>query len=278
MSSEFSGIEGVGIGLRSVHYQEILQTLPAIPWFEVLSDNYLNSQGLPRYYLEKVRQDYSVTLHGVGMSLGSVTPLDHEYLNRLKKLVDEIEPTYISDHLAWISINNYYLNDLLPLPYTEEALTHLVSRIQEVQDFLDCQLLIENPSSYLAFKGSTMPESVFIARLLEEADCYLLLDVNNLYVSAINNGFDPEEHLSCIAPNRVKQIHLAGYEERPDYLFDTHGYAVHPPVWDLYEMTLQQFGSIPTLIEWDTNIPPLSTLMAEANKATEKMSLVAEQS
>ena len=208
----------------------------------------------------------------------SVNPLNYGYLNRLKKLANEIEPIYISDHLAWISVNGHYLNDLLPMPYTEEALTHLVKRIQEIQDFLGRQLLIENPSSYLAFKGSTMPESLFISRLLEEADCYLLLDVNNLYVSAVNNGFDPREHLSRIAPNRVKQIHLAGYEERTDYLFDTHGYAVHAAVWDLYEMTLQRFGPIPTLIEWDTNIPPLSTLMAEAYKATEKMAFLSEKS
>ena len=278
VSSELSRIEGVGIGLRSLHYQEILNTHPTIPWFEVLSDNYLNSQGLPRYYLDKIRQDYPVTLHGVGMSLGSVTPLDYEYLNRLKKLADEIKPVYISDHLAWISVNGHYLNDLLPLPYTEETLKHLVKRIQDVQDFLGCHLLIENPSSYLAFKGSTMLESVFISRLLEEADCHLLLDVNNLYVSAVNNGFEPREHLSSIAPNRVKQIHLAGYEEQSGYLFDTHGYAVHAPVWDLYELTLQRFGPIPTLIEWDTNIPPLSSLMAEADKATEKMTFLLEKS
>jgi uncharacterized protein (UPF0276 family) len=266
-SYQKKAIQGIGIGLRSPHYSYILENKPDISWFEVLADNYLISGGLPLYYLDKIRQDYPVTLHGVGMSLGSTDALNFTYLTRLKSLVEKIKPAYVSDHLAWISVNNHYLNDLIPLPYTEETRQHLAQRIIQVQEFLGQRILIENPSAYISFTHSTMTEWEFLQGLLKEADCYLLLDVNNVYVSAINQNFDPLNYLEQIPKNRVKEIHLAGYQEKENYLFDTHGYPVHEPVWELYKVALQNFGSIPTLIEWDTDIPEFEVLMAEANQA-----------
>ncbi|NEQ38286.1 MAG: DUF692 domain-containing protein [Okeania sp. SIO3I5] len=260
-------IQGAGIGLRSVHYQYILSQKPKVNWFEVLSDNYFCAGGLPIFHLEKIRQDYPVTLHGVGMSLGSTDPLNLDYLTRLKNLAAKVEPDLISEHLSWISVNNHYLNDLIPLVYTEEVMDFVASRILQVQEFLGRQILIENPSPYLSFTDSSMSEWEFIEGLLKKADCYLLLDVNNLYVNAINNGIEPLIYLDGIPKTRVKEIHLAGYEEKENYLLDTHGYPVHPPVWELYQEALIRFGAVPTLIEWDTDIPSFEVLMAEANKA-----------
>ncbi len=260
-------IKGAGIALRSLHYEYILTQKPKVNWFEVLSDNYFCEGGLPLFHLEKIRQDYPVTLHGVGMSLGSTDPLNLDYLTRLKNLAAKVEPDLISDHLSWISVNGHYLNDLIPLVYTEEVMDFVASRILQVQEFLGRQILIENPSPYLSFTDSTMSEWEFIEGLVKKADCYLLLDVNNLYVNAINNGIDLLNYLDGIPPTRVKQIHLAGYEEKENYLLDTHGYPVHPPVWELYQEALTRFGAVPTLIEWDTDIPSFEVLMTEANKA-----------
>jgi uncharacterized protein (UPF0276 family) len=260
-------IIGAGIGLRSRHYQEILDTKPPVPWFEVLSENYFGAGGLPIYHLERVREHYPVTLHGVGMSLGSADPLNFDYLARLKKLAKKIEPVYISDHLAWISIDGRHVHDLLPLPYTEETLTHFADRVCQVQDYLGCRLLIENPSSYMGFKNFDMTEWEFLQELVKRADCDLLFDVNNVYVSSKNHGFDPVEYLHALPANRIKEIHLAGYEEQDNYLFDTHGYRVHPPVWELYRETIQHLGPVPTLIEWDNNIPEFEVLIDEASKA-----------
>lgn len=262
-----SSIQGAGIGLRSLHYQYILTQKPKVNWFEVLSDNYFCRGGLPLFHLEKIRQDYPITLHGVGMSLGSTDPLNLDYLTRLKNLVAKVEPDLISDHLSWISVNGHYLNDLIPLVYTEETMDFMASRILQVQEFLGRQILIENPSPYLTFTDSTMSEWEFIEGLVKKADCYLLLDINNLYVNAINNGIDPLNYLNNIPQTRVKEIHLAGYEEKENYLLDTHGHPVHPPVWELYQVALEKFGDVPTLIEWDTDIPGFEVLMAEANKA-----------
>jgi len=262
-----SPINGAGIGLRSRHYQEILDTKPAIPWFEVLSENYFGAGGLPIYHLERIRELYPVTLHGVGMSLGSADPLNFDYLARLKKLAEQIEPAYISDHLAWISVDGRHVHDLLPLPYTEEALTHFADRVVQVQDYLGRRLLIENPSSYMSFKNVDMTEWEFLQELVKRADCDLLFDVNNVYVSSKNHGFDPVEYLHALPEGRVREIHLAGYEEQDDYLFDTHGYRVHPPVWDLYRETIHHLGPVPTLIEWDNDIPKFEVLADEAGKA-----------
>lgn len=264
-----TSIAGAGIGLRSPHYREILETKPAVPWFEALSENYFGAGGLPIYHLERVREHYPVTLHGVGMSLGSVDALNLDYLARLKKLVARIEPAYISDHLAWISIDGHHVHDLLPLPYTEEALTNFVTRVCEAQDYLGRRLLIENPSSYMGYKDADMTECEFLQELVKRADCDLLFDVNNLYVSSRNHGFDPLEYLHALPADRVREIHLAGYEEQDNYLFDTHGQCVHPPVWELYVETIKCLGPVPTLIEWDTDIPEFSVLVDEASTAQE---------
>jgi len=269
-----STIQGAGIGLRSRHYQDILRNKPAVNWFEVLSDNYLMAGGQALHYLGKIRENYPVTLHGVGMSLGSADPLNKEYLSRLKKLADWIRPAHISDHLAWVSINGHYLHDLIPLLYTEPVLKHVANRVNQVQDFLGQPLVIENPSSYLGFKESTIPEWEFIQNLVDKTDCYLLLDINNIYVSAVNHGFDAETYLNAIPINRVKEIHLAGYENMGKYLFDTHGYRVHPPVWTLYQKALKRLGAVPTLIEWDTDIPTFDILMDEASKAESEIEKV----
>ncbi len=264
-------IQGAGLGLRSSHYQEIFETKPDIPWFEVLSDNYMADGGLPVARVEKIRQDYPITLHGVGMSLGSADPLNMDYLRRLKNLADRLQPSYVSDHLAWVSINGEYTHDLLPLPYNQDTLQYMIGRICQAQDFLGRSLLIENPSSYLTFHSTDMPEWEFLSNMSQASGCDLLLDINNIYVSAINHGFDPYEYIANIPKDKVKEIHLAGYEEMEGYLFDTHGYQVKPPVWDLYCAALKRFGAIPTLIEWDTDIPSFSTLKAEALKAEQKM-------
>ena len=259
-----TSLSGTGIGLRSQHYQQILEQQPSVPWFEVLTENYFGDGGLPLYHLERIRADYPVTLHGVGMSLGSADPLDFAYLSRLKALAERIEPVYISDHLAWISVGGLYVHDLLPLPYTQEALNNFAERVCQAQDFLGRRLLIENPSSYMSYTDVDMTEWEFLLELVDKTDCDLLFDVNNVYVSGTNQGFDPVEYLHKLPVGRVKEIHLAGYETQDNYLFDTHGNRVHPPVWELYEQTIRHFGPVPTLIEWDTDIPAFEVLLGEA--------------
>ena len=259
-------LHGVGLGLRSQHYAPILSTTPAIPWFEALSDNYLGG-GLPLWHLTAIRERYPLTLHGVGLSIGSADALNWAYLHRLKALADRIEPVYVSDHLAWVSSGGHYFNDLAPLPYTDSVLTYVADRIQQVQEFLGRRILIENLSPYLQFAGNDLSEWQFLAALAEKADCDLLLDVNNMYVNAMNHGFDPMEYLAAISIDRVKEIHLAGYEQQGSFLFDTHGKPVQPGVWALYERALERFGPVPTLIEWDTDIPSFDVLQAEAHKA-----------
>lgn len=259
-------IAGAGIGLRSQHYTDILSSEPAIPWFEALTENYLGG-GAPLANLERVRERYPLTLHGVGMSLGSTDPLNEIYLAKLKALAERIEPAWVSDHLAWISTDKRYVHDLLPLPYTEEALQHVSLRIRQAQDFLGRRLLIENPSSYLSFRHDEITEWEFLVALIETADCELLFDVNNAYVCAMNRGIDPMIYVDSLPAERIREIHLAGHEEHDGYLFDTHGYRVQEPVWALYRAAIEKFGPIPTLIEWDTDIPSLQTLCEEAAKA-----------
>jgi len=268
-------ISGVGLGLRSQHYQDILRTRPSIPWFEVLSENYMSTGGPALHHLEQVRQHYPITLHGVGMSLGSTDELDFDYLDKLKNLIQRFEPAWVSDHLAWISTGQHYLHDLLPVPYTSAALEHIAQKIMRAQEYLGRRLLIENPSSYLCFREDEMSEWEFIAALAERADCHLLLDVNNLYVSATNQGADASEWLRLIPSGRVREIHLAGYEDKVDYLFDTHGHPVHPPVWELYAETIRAIGPRPTLIEWDTDIPSFERLMQEARTAEQTLARLA---
>jgi uncharacterized protein (UPF0276 family) len=259
-------VAGAGLGLRSRHYQDILQGT-SIPWFEALTENYFGDGGLPLHFLERIRNDYPITLHGVGMSLGSTDPLDFDYLAKLKALIARFEPAFVSDHLAWISAGQRYVHDLLPLPCTQEALEHVAARVREVQDYLGVSLLIENPSSYMAYTDVDMSEWDFLAALIDAADCDILFDVNNAYVTSRNQGVDPMNYLRALPGDRIREIHLAGYEEQNNYLFDTHGQRVHDPVWELYAATIDRFGPIPTLIEWDTDIPEFQVLVDEANTA-----------
>jgi len=261
-----SNIQGVGLGLRPPHYADILSSWPAIPWFEALSDNYLGG-GLPLHHLTRIRERYPITLHGVGLSFGSVDPLNQAYLKRLNALVDRVEPSFVSDHLAWVSQGGRYFHELAPLPYTEEALEHVAERIQRVQDVLGRQILIENLSPYVRFAGSDYLEWEFLSELARRADCFLLLDVNNVFVNAFNHDFDPLAYLDALPAERVKELHLAGHEEEGSFLFDIHGRAVQDGVWALYRQALQRFEQVPALIEWDTDIPALEVLMTEAAKA-----------
>ncbi len=257
-----------GIGLRAPHYRDVLATRPGVGWLEVHSENYFGDGGAPLHYLEQARAHYPVSLHGVGLSLGSADPLSPDHLGKLKRLIARIEPGLVSDHLSWSSIDGRYLNDLLPLPYTEEALDHIVARIVETQGFLGRQILVENPSSYLRYKHSTIPEWEFLSAVAERADCGILLDVNNVYVSACNHGFDPRVYLRAVPAERVREIHLAGHtvkhHEDGDILVDTHNTRVCDAVWTLYCETVARLGPRPTLIEWDSDLPALSILVEEA--------------
>lgn len=260
-------LTGAGIGLRAEHYQTILENRPNIPWFEVLTDNYMVAGGLPLYHLEKVCEHYPLSFHGVGLSLGSADPINKHYLNKLKQLAERFKPAQISDHLSWVSLNNHYAHELLPFPYTREAVNIISDKINQVQDYLGHPLLVENPSTYLAFNCSEMTEPEFINALIDKTDCELLIDINNVFVSASNHDFDANEYIRQIPAHKVKEIHLAGYDDRGAYLYDTHGHRVHDSVWDLYKNALLQFGEVPTLIEWDTDIPSFGVLQQEAAKA-----------
>jgi uncharacterized protein (UPF0276 family) len=256
-----------GIGLRAPHYREILSRLPDLGWFEVASENYFGDGGQPLYYLERIRKHYALSFHGVGMSLGSVAGLSREHLRKLKSLVQRFEPGLVSDHLCWGESGGRYLNDLLPLPYTEEALQVVCGNVHEAQDFLQRQILVENVSSYLQFKHSTMPEWEFLREVAARTGCGMLLDVNNIYVSATNHGFDAMRYLRGISVTSVWEMHLAGFDSNGTTLIDTHGKPVADAVWALYRQAVLRFGAIPTLIEWDTDIPALDVLLTEVGKA-----------
>ncbi len=255
------------MGLRANHYETILTEKPAIDWFEIITENYFTLSGKPLYYLEKIRESYPVVMHGVSMSIGSTDPLNWDYLHQVKRLANHIQPCFVSDHLCWTGIQGKNTHDLLPLPYTEEAIQHVVDRIQQVQDFLGRQILIENVSSYVTYQQSVMTEWEFIHEILRRADCFLLLDVNNVYVSSVNHHFDPLHYIKSLPRDRIYQIHLAGHANRGDYIIDTHDSQIVDAVWDLYAETLRHHGRISTMIERDDNIPPLSDLLAELNYA-----------
>lgn len=258
---------GFGLGLRTEHYETILAEKPPVDWFEILTENYLVPGGKPHYYLDKIRENYPLVMHGVSMSIGSTDPLDKEYLQQVKNLMKRIEPRWISDHLCWTGIQGKNMHDLLPLPYTEEAISHVVNRIQQVQDFLGQQILIENVSSYLTYQQSNLTEWDFLKEISERADCLILLDVNNIYVSGINHEFNPLEYIHAMPKERVYQIHLAGHCDMGDYIIDTHDHDVVDPVWKLYVETLRHCGSVSTMIERDDNIPPLADLLNELQHA-----------
>jgi len=258
---------GFGVGLRRQHYAYILEHRPAVDWFEVISENFMVRGGRPLLILEEIRSRYPIVCHGVSLSIGSTDALNLDYLRQLSALVRRFEPAWISDHLCWTSIGGHNAHDLLPLPYTEEAIEHVVQRVVRVQDILGRRILLENVSSYLQFTHSTLPEWEFLAAVAERADCGILLDINNIHVSAFNHGFDPYAYVAAVPPARVQQFHLAGYSDHGTYLHDTHDHPVSEAVWQLYAAAVRRFGQRPTLIEWDDQIPDFEVVHGEALRA-----------
>jgi uncharacterized protein (UPF0276 family) len=258
---------GFGLGLRREHYQHVLEHRPPVGWFEVISENFMAPGGNPRRVLERVRRDYPVVLHGVSLSIGSSDPLDLSYLDRLDALARAVEPAWISDHLCWGTAHGFNAHDLLPLPYTAAALDHVARRVEAVQDHLGRRILLENPSSYLTFRGSELGEAEFLAEVARRADCGILLDVNNVYVSAHNHGLDPRAYLAALPAERIGQVHLAGHTADGALLIDTHDAPVCDEVWALYAEAVERFGARATMIEWDAHVPPFEELARELDRA-----------
>jgi uncharacterized protein (UPF0276 family) len=258
---------GFGVGLRTVHFSHILKQQPDVDWFEVISENYLDSGGRARYVLGQVAERYPVVMHGVSMSIGSSDPLDFDYLGKLKKLATDVRARWVSDHLCWTGVAGINTHDLLPIPLNENTLKHVVGRIRTVQDVLERPLVLENPSTYVGFADDTMPEWEFLAQMAEQADCGLLLDVNNVYVSSVNNDFDPVEYIRAVPRERVVQFHLAGHTDCQTHLIDTHDGRVTEAVWELYRLARQLTGDVSTLLEWDARIPEFAVVHAEVLKA-----------
>lgn len=258
---------GLGVGLRSPHYAYILEHWPQVDWFEIISENYMDSHGRPRYILDQIAERYPLVMHGVSLSIGSTDPLDRDYLRRLKALADDIKPEWISDHICWTGIAGRNTHDLLPVPFTEQTLRHLVERVRIVQDVLERPFVFENPSSYVQFQGSTMSEWEFVMRLAVDADCGLLLDVNNVYVSSFNHEMDPETFIRSIPHDRIVQFHLAGHSNYRTHIIDTHDNYVIDPVWDLYRIARELTGGVSTMLEWDANIPAFPVVHNEVLKA-----------
>ena len=254
---------GFGLGLRPEHYNDILEFKPNIDWLEIILENYMVPGGKPLHFLDRIRAEYPLVMHGVSLSIGSTTAFDKDYLRDLKKLADRVEPAWISDHLCWTGVHGQNMHDLLPLPYTEETAKHVAERVGIVQDYLGRQILLENVSSYASYVDSTMTEWEFISLICEKADCLLLLDVNNIYVSSYNHQFDAKAFIDGVPANRVQQIHLAGHHNHGDYIIDTHDAPVIDPVWDLYRYALSRFGPVSTMIERDDQIPELDELVQE---------------
>lgn len=255
---------GFGVGLRSLHFHHIVEQAPDVDWFEAITENFLDSAGWPIHVLDQVAERYPVALHGVSLSIGSSDPLDLDYLQKLKTLARRVHAVWVSDHVCWTGAAGINTHDLLPIPFTEPTLAHVVERVRMVQDILERPLVLENPSTYLTFVASTMPEGEFLARLATESGCLLLLDVNNAYVSGRNHGSDPTELIDVLPDDRVVEIHLAGHRDLGTHVIDTHDGPVSSPVWDLYRLALARFGPTSTLVEWDGRIPPFPTLQAEA--------------
>ena len=259
---------GFGLGLRPTHYPYIFEHTPSVDWFEIISENFMDTDGRPRRNLDNIREHYPVAMHGVALSIGTVDPLNSEYLQKLKKLADDINPAWISDHLCWTGVAHKNSHDLLPVPYTEEALKHITQRIREVQDYLERPLALENPSTYLEFKQSSMPEAEFIARMAEESGCNLLLDVNNVYVTCFNHRLDPKAYIDTLPLERVIQIHLSGHTNKGTHIIDTHDDHVVDDVWQLYKYVVHKAGRVPnSMVEWDDNIPEFPVLFEELGKA-----------
>ena len=260
---------GHGIGMRPKHYGSLLAARPPCDWLEVISENFMVPGGRPLTVLEKVRREVPVVLHGVSLSIGGSNPLDRDYLNRLRELAARVEPAWVSDHLCWGTHGQRWAHELLPLPYTEEAMQHVVTRVLAVQDVLRRRILLENVSSYVAYASSTMTEWEFLSEVARRADCGILLDVNNIFVSAHNHGFDALEYLRGVPVDRVAQIHLAGHSDKGTHLLDTHDHPVPDGVWALYREAVRRFGKVSTLVEWDDRIPELDVVAGESRKAAQ---------
>lgn len=256
-----------GVGLRPLHYEDIINTKPKVDFFECLTEDFIHQKGNDFFWLEKIRTHYPVSLHGVSLSIGSVDPLNKHYLNALKKLIDYLDPIAVSDHFCWTGVDNVNTHDLLPMPFTMEAVNHLVSRINQVQDFLGRQIMLENVSSYAAFSDSEMTEWEFISEVSKRADCFILLDINNIYVNAFNHDFSSDNYLQGIAIDRVKQFHLAGHKHCQTHIIDTHDDAIVKEVWDFCAKAVARFPNTPLIIERDSNIPALNVLLDELDLA-----------
>jgi uncharacterized protein (UPF0276 family) len=271
-----------GIGLRAEHYVAFVDSRPDVGFIEAHSENYFGRGGKPLHYLERARRDYPLSLHGVGLSIGSSDPLNETHLARLRELIDQLQPALVSDHLCWSSVGGVYANDLLPLPYTDEALAHVVERVLRVQERLGRTILLENVSSYVEFEASALSEAQFLAEVARRSGCGILLDINNIHVSACNHGFDARRYLDAIARDSVREMHLAGFVTRridgAEFLIDTHSAPVADAVWTLYEDALQRFGAVPTLIEWDAELPLLAQLVAEAHRADARLAALDKES
>ena len=258
---------GYGLGLRTEHFDAVLDEHPAVDWFEIISENFMVAGGKPRHYLDRVRSRYPLAMHGVSLSIGSTDPLDLDYLRELKQLARHVEPIWISDHLCWTANGGINSHDLLPLPYTGEAIAHVVARLQQVQEFLGREILIENVSTYVSFANAEMDEAAFLGEIARRSGCRILLDVNNIYVSSRNHGFDADAYVAALPAEKIWQIHLAGHSDYGDYVIDTHDHLVCDEVWALYARTLERVGPVTTMIERDDHIPPLAELVAELDHA-----------
>ncbi|WP_456373685.1 MNIO family bufferin maturase [Thiolapillus sp.] len=262
---------GFGLGLRKEHYDSVLEDRPAVDWFEILSENYMVKGGKPLHYLDRIRQEYPMVMHGVSLSIGSTDPLNRTYLKDLKALINRVQPEWISDHLCWTGVGGHNFHDLLPMPYTRDIVLHVADRVQQVQDYLGRRILLENLSSYVSFLDSEMSEWEFVSEVAKTADCLLLLDVNNVYVSSINHGFEPMEYICGLPPDRIWQIHLAGHTTNASgsIMIDTHDMPIRDEVLELYSQTCDLLGPVSSMIERDDNIPPLAELMEELQKLRE---------
>lgn len=267
VQNEQAILSRLGLGLRSQHFTHIIEQMPKVAWFEIISENFMDSGGRPRQMLNKIAEDYPIVMHGVSLSIGSVDALDMNYLASLKALADDIQPLWVSDHLCWTGVLNLNSHDLLPLPLTQESLDHVCERILRVQDYLKRPLVLENPSTYLQFKQSSMPEWAFLSELVARTNCELLLDVNNVYVSSFNHQFDPRTYIENLPHHAIRQMHIAGHQHCGDYIIDTHDQPVSNEVWPLFELAWQLTGGVDTCLEWDGNIPDFNGYLAELHKA-----------
>lgn len=257
---------GYGLGLRKQHYEAVLAERPDVDWFEIITENYMDEGGKPMDYLTRIREHYPMVMHGVSMSIGSTEPLNFNYLKKLKALIERVEPAWFSDHLCWTGVDGINLHDLMPLPYTEEAVQHVADRVSKVQEYMGRRMLLENVSSYISYNDSQMSEWEFLSAVAERADCLILLDINNIYVSAFNHNFDANRYLNAVPAERVCQIHLAGHTHENGLIIDTHDHPIADPVFELYAAAVQRFGRVSTMVERDDNIPPLAELLAELDQ------------